>query len=184
MTLVVQKLVLGAMLVIAVVFLVPLLRTACTAEPRSLPAASREDDVFRLIPIAARDHAYGELQPMRIRSKSDLEKLPAPVQQALSGAKVDLTKEALVLLPHEEGSGSIELTFHSPKLKNGTLVCRISRVVPEVQTADMAYYCYAVAVQPEAVRKVELYVDGGKTIQLSVSPPVGDGSSTENEQQE
>jgi hypothetical protein len=86
-------------------------------------------------------------------------------EDALRNAKVDFTKEALVLLRHSEGSGSVQVTFETPKLEARKLLCEIrGRPIPPGYggTADMAYYCFAVAVSKSTVSQVELQaVEGG-----------------------
>lgn len=83
---------------------------------------------------------------------------------ALMNAKVDFSKEALVLLRHTEGSGSVKVAFGMPVLKDRTLLCEIQgRPIPPGYggTGDMAYYCFAVAVSKAHVSQVELRATQG-----------------------
>ncbi len=85
-------------------------------------------------------------------------------EDALLNAKLDFTKEALVLLRHTEGSGSVQVTFETPILQDTRLLCEIRGSIPHgfLGTADMAYYCFAVAVFKSAVSQVELQaIEGG-----------------------
>jgi len=68
-------------------------------------------------------------------------------EDALLNAKVDFSKEALVLLRHNEGSGSVQVTFETPILQGTRLLCEIrGKPLQGGGTDDTAYYCFAVAV--------------------------------------
>ena len=132
---------------------------------------------FRVIPIPRRDHGYNNFASIAFKSKEELDSfLKDPSLQiywnnrqefenALHDAKVDFTKEALVLLRHTEGSGSVQVTFQTPVLQDTKLLCEIrGKAIPPGYgaTADMAFYCFAVAVSKSAVSQVELQaVSGG-----------------------
>ncbi len=131
---------------------------------------------YRRIPIPKRDPGYGPMDSVVIRSKNELERLLKRVrgqfgwndrkgfEDAIIKANVDFNKEVLVLLRHTEGSGSVQVTFHKPTVRAGTLTCRITRKAPEIgSTADMAYYCFALAVSKSDVSKAELHVQGKKS---------------------
>jgi hypothetical protein len=138
----------------------------------------KESKVFRLIPIPKREHGYGSMDSVVIRTKGDLAVFLKSIQgqtgwnnrmgfeDAISNAKVNFEKEALVLLRHTEGSGSVQVTFHKPAFRVKKLTCRITRKEPEIGTADMAYYCFALAVSKSAISKVELQVAGRKSLVL------------------
>ena len=132
---------------------------------------------FRIIPILKRENGYGNFESMAFVSKDELNSFlkntatqigwnnRQEFEDALRNAKVDFTKEALVLLRHDEGSGSVQVTFEPPLLQDGRLICKIQgkRFPPGYGgTADMAYYCFAVVVSKAAVTEVELQrVQGG-----------------------
>ncbi|UCE50262.1 MAG: hypothetical protein JSW47_08870 [Phycisphaerales bacterium] len=149
--------------------------------------APKESNTFRLIPIPKREHGYRSMESVVIRTETDLAGFLKRVRRqggwnkrrafedAIKKAKVDLGKEALVFLRHTEGSGSVRVTFETPILRAPVLTCRITRKVPEMGTADMAYYCFALAVSKSDVGKVTLHVQGKKAIELSV----GQGQSKE-----
>ncbi|MBA3514125.1 MAG: hypothetical protein H0T77_07115 [Pyrinomonadaceae bacterium] len=86
-------------------------------------------------------------------------------EDALRNANLDFTKEALVLLRHTEGSGSVQVTFETPILQDRILLCEIrGKPIPPgyLGTADMADYCLAVAVSKSHISQVELQaVEGG-----------------------
>ena len=86
-------------------------------------------------------------------------------KDALLNANLDFSKEALVLLRHTERSGSVQVTFETPVLKDRSLVCEIRGrpILPGYGgTGDVAYYCFAVAVSKAHVSQVELQaIEGG-----------------------
>jgi len=132
---------------------------------------------FRIIPIQKGEIGYSNFASRVFMSKNDLDSFLKDAstqtgwnnrqefEDALHSANVDFTKEALVLLRHTEGSGSVQVTFETPILQDGRLLCEIQgRPIPPgyAGTADMAYYCFAVAVSKSAVSEVELQqVEGG-----------------------
>ncbi len=132
---------------------------------------------FRTIPIQKRETGYSNFASIAFMSKDDLDSFlkntstqlgwnnRQEFEDALRNAKLDFTKEALVLLRHTEGSGSVQVTFETPILQARKLLCEIrGKPIPPGYggTADMAYYCFAVAVSKSAVSQVELQaVEGG-----------------------
>ena len=131
---------------------------------------------FRVIPILKREHGYGSFASMAIKSQNELDSFLKDTSKqswnnrqefeaALRDAKLDFTKEVLVLLRHDESSGSTQVTFETPILKDRKLLCEIrGRAFHPGYggTADMAYYCFAVVVSKSAVSHVELQaVRGG-----------------------
>lgn len=134
-------------------------------------------EAFRIIPIPPREHGYNNFASIVFKSKKDLDSFLTDTstqigwnnrkafEDALLNAKVDFSKEALVLLRHTEGSGSVKVAFETPVLRDRNLLCVIrGRPIPPGfgGTADMAYYCFAVAVSKAQINKVELQaVEGG-----------------------
>jgi hypothetical protein len=127
---------------------------------------------FRVIPIPKRG-GYSNFESIVLMSKDNLDsflkdtstRVSPEFVDALLNAKLDFTKEALVLLRHTEGSGSIQVTFETPILQGRRLLCEIrGKPLPpgSLGTADMAYYCFAVAVSKAHVSQVELQaIEGG-----------------------
>ena len=132
---------------------------------------------FRVIPIPNRENGYSNFASIVLMSKKDLDSFLTDTstqigwnnrqkfEDALRNAKLDFTKEALVLLRHTEGSGSVQVKFDRPILRDGKLLCEIRGIpIPPgyLGTADMAYYCFAVAVSKSQVTQVELQaIEGG-----------------------
>ncbi len=136
----------------------------------------------RRIPIPKREHGYSNFDSTVIASQDSLDvflKTESKVEKmswnnrldfdkALVVAKVDFDKEALVLLRHTEGSGSVQVDFRTPAVEGKKVICRIDRKEQEMGTADMAYYCFALAVAKSAVTEVELRIPGREAIILPI----------------
>ena len=132
---------------------------------------------FRTIAMPNRETGYSNFASMVFMSKKDLDSFLTDTstqigwnnrqgfEDALRNARVDFAEEALVLLRHTEGSGSVQVTFETPILQHRNLLCEIrGRPIPPGYggTADMAYYCFAVVVSKSAVSQVELQaIEGG-----------------------
>ena len=142
------------------------------------PAQSVDDSAssFRIIPIPTRENGYSKFASMVFMSKKDLDSFLTKTthvgwnkrqafEDALLNAKLDFSKEALVLLRHSEGSGSVKVAFETPILDDRNLLCEIrgTPIPPGFGgTGDMAYYCFAVAVSKAQVSQVELRaIEGG-----------------------
>ena len=138
---------------------------------------NKSTQAFRIIPIQKRENGYSNFASIAFMTKEDLDNFLTDTsaqigwnnrqefEDALRNAKVDFTREALVLLRHSEGSGSVQVTFETPILQDGKLLCEIrGKSIPPgyLGTADMAYYCFAVAVAKSQVSQVELQaIEGG-----------------------
>jgi hypothetical protein len=133
------------------------------------PSAAQERPPFRLIPIPNREHGYGNFESIALNSKAEFDSFIAGTSKqggwnshaafvdALRNANIDFTREALVLLRHTEGSGTVRVTFETPTLVKRKLVCQIrGKALTGGGTMDMAYYCFAVVVSRSAVSEVEL----------------------------
>lgn len=130
---------------------------------------------FRTLPILKREHGYSTFESIAIQSQNDLEsflKATAKVgwnhrnvfENTLREAKIDFSKEALVLLRHTEGSGSVKVDFKTPVLQGQKLLVEIEGIpIPPGYggTGDMAYYCLAVVVAKARVNQVELQATVG-----------------------
>lgn len=140
---------------------------------------------FREIRIPVRDDGYQNFQSMVIMSKEELDSFLKDTltqmgwhnrrefEDALVNANVDFSKEALVLLRHTEGSGSVQVTFERPVLRERSLVCEIrGKPFPPGSggTTDMAYYCVALAVSKAYVDLVELQATEGGFSERRIAP--------------
>jgi hypothetical protein len=158
--------------------------------------ANESAQSFRIIPIPKSEHGYSNFASIAIMSKNEMDSFLKDTSKqigwnnrqefeaSLRNAKLDFTKEALVLLRHTEGSGSVKVTFETPILQNRKLLCEIQgRPFPPGYggTADMAYYCFAVVVSKSDVSQIELQaVEGGfseRRLAPIIFPIMEEGSS-------
>jgi len=160
-----------------------LLAPACAQEGGPTEGAAS----VRTIPIPKREHGYSNFDSTVIASQGGLDKFLKTTskkddmgwndrtgfEKALAQAKIDFSREALVLLRHTEGSGSVRIGFRPPRVDKKRVICRIDRKEPEVGTADMAYYCFALAVPKAVISEVEMRIAGRKSTILSIK----DGNS-------
>ena len=151
------------------------------------PVSDQSAQSFRIIPIPTRENGYGNFASVVLMSQQELGSFLAHIstqsgwnhrqefENALLGAKVDFSKEALVLLRHTEGSGSIKVTFETPVLQDGNLIFEVQGkpINPGYAgTDDMAYYCFALAVSKTQVKQVELRTSKGGLLAPIVLPIV------------
>jgi hypothetical protein len=142
---------------------------------------------FRIIPIPKREHGYSNFASVAIMSQNDMNSFlrgtskqmgwnnKQEFEDALRHAKLDFSEEALVLLRHTEGSGSVQVTFETPILQDRKLLCEIrGRPIPPGYggTTDMAYYCFAVVVSKSEVSQVELQAVVGGFSERRLAPIV------------
>ncbi|MDP2991557.1 MAG: hypothetical protein Q8O57_13435, partial [Kiritimatiellota bacterium] len=139
---------------------------------------------FKIVPIPKEEHGYSNFESTVITSQSELDTFlqkgskrqdmgwnnRADFEKALAQAKLDFDRESLVFLRHTEGSGSVQVNFRQPRVKERKLICQIDRKDPEgAGTGDMAYYCFALAVVKADVEAVEMQASGRKPIILSIT---------------
>jgi len=135
---------------------------------------------FRVLDIPAREHGYANFQTQVIATQKQYDDfIKASAGQfgwnkrevflaGLKKGKIDFSKEVLVLLRNTEGSGSNKVTFQAPEVKGNTLICKVKREVAQIGTADIADYCFAVAVDRSKIREVRYAVDGKKEVTLTI----------------
>jgi hypothetical protein len=88
---------------------------------------------------------------------------------AVRAARLDFSKESLVLIPHQEPSGSIEVGMSMPDLRSKELNCRIWRKRPGACNDDMGYHCFAMIVKNDKIDQVRISVDGEHKESISIS---------------
>lgn len=126
-------------------------------------------DAFRVVPIPKSENGYDSFESAQFESQEQVDAFLKTLagkpgwnerkrfEDALKNAKIDFKAERLVLLRHTEGSSGIDVQFLRPELKGMELHCRIARTEPSgAGTTDMAYYCFAVVLQRNAVKRLEL----------------------------
>lgn len=124
-------------------------------------------EAYRIVPIPKSENGYDSFDSTQIESQEQLDTFLKSLavkpgwnerkrfEDALKNAKIDFKTERLMLLRHSEGSGSIDVQFLRPELKVLELHCKVARVEPSGSgTADMAYYCFAVVLQRNVVKKL------------------------------
>ncbi|MCX7914674.1 MAG: hypothetical protein N3A53_00005 [Verrucomicrobiae bacterium] len=130
--------------------------------------------VARIIAIPRRDNGYGNLDATTITSQEQLGAFLTRAakerelawqnfeafQQSLRQAAIDFAREALVILPHTEPSGSISVDLRLVRVEDNRLICQIDRHVPAIGTDDMAYYCFAIAVVRSRISEIEVQIPG------------------------
>lgn len=129
---------------------------------------SQSHSPFRVIDLRQREIGYNSFDSMAITNREDFETFLRDISQssywndkqafldALINAQIDFNREALLLLRHDEGSGSVKVIFETPVLRERTLFCEIRGHLTTAGTADMAYYCFALAVPKSSVNQVQL----------------------------
>jgi len=138
-------------------------------------------DGIREIYIPFRENGYRNIEAQVIRSQQEWKGFVDEIIgqerswnersefiDAVEVAKIDFVKEALVLLRHTEGSGSIEVQFRPPRMAGKTMTCNVVTKTPRLCTADVADYCVAFAVATENVERVEMFVDGRRSCSLEL----------------
>lgn len=139
------------------------------------------DSAYRQIPIREEDIGYDHFESTVIRSQAEWEDFVKSTSldteedwnhgdiflKNIQKANLDFEKEALVLIRDTEPSGSIQVSFEVSRLESGTLFCNINRKLPGV-TDDEAFYCFAVAVSKEKVKKIHVDVESENPFELDV----------------
>lgn len=133
--------------------------------------SSENRAIERLSEFAAREHGYSNFDTTVIDSETALDAFINAVQiqeswndkeaflDAANTLDIDFTKENLMLFRHTEGSGSIAVTPQEPQIEDAIATVVIERDVPEVGTADMAYYVFAYRVA-KTITEVDFVING------------------------
>ncbi len=167
----------------SIVRIVACLSLVCAAAStvRGEDAVAKIDPGYRNIPIPKREHGYSNFQSTSILTKKEYTAFidavnrqrawngKAKVIDALAAAKVDFKTHALLLLRHTEGSGSVAVKLAPLQRKGKALIVRVNRKAPEMGTADMAYYCFAVVVDKSMFKAIEYHSKGKKQV-LQLKP--------------
>ena len=152
--------------------------TLCVFLSMNTHSQSADDAAVRAVAVPTRENGYSNFETTVIASKADLDQFlkkvaaqpgwndQAGFSKAITEAKLDFSKELLVLIRRDEGSGSVQVTFHKPVVEGKKVVCKIDRKLPEIGTADMAFYCHALAVAKDGPSEIELQVQGGQPVNI------------------
>jgi hypothetical protein len=77
---------------------------------------------------------------------------------SLEKAKIDFQKEALVLIVLQEPSISDKVNFDQVTLEGNSLKCKISRYIPAGRSWMEAFYGFALAMDKNIIRKIEIEI--------------------------
>jgi len=128
-------------------------------------------DVLERIAIPFREHGYSELPSKIIDSQAALDRFLQMVKKqanwnhklafltALEAEKIDFSKWNLLLYRMTEGSGSVGLDVQTKQADKYDVIINIKRTVPQMGTADMAYYMLVYKVDKSVYR---VNFEGGK----------------------
>lgn len=162
---------------------------AADAPSREKPPTTAPADAasVRSISVPARENGYSNFESTVLDTQASLDAFLKKVDaqdgwnerpafvKALRDAKVDFEKESIALIRHTESSGSNTVSLSRPTHRGEKLVYVIHRKEADMGTADMAYYCYAVAVEKRKVRQVEVWInkegDGKPATTLHIAKP-------------
>ena len=126
--------------------------------------------------IPAREHGYSNLQNAVITSATELDSFIQFIEQqpawnkksefvnTLQSENIDFEDLNLILYFHTEGSGSIIVSLNKPVWEGENAVVNITRYVPDVGTADMAYYGYAFKLK-KTIAKI-IFAIGDKRVEI------------------
>ena len=151
--------------------------TACSGTPDNNQMQTKSglvpDSKMSSIAIPIREHGYSRLQdPEKVFEKTtytlirNIQELNGFLKiiepqtawngdskqlfsAALKNADINFESENIFIYYHNEGSGSVRVTLSDPVWENGNAVCNIKRKVPDMGTADMAYYAYAYKINKD-----------------------------------
>ncbi len=132
------------------------------------PANILPSSQFSPVSLPTRQHVYSNLDSAIISSQTELDHLidtvelassdSANVVQALQELEIDFAFKNFLFYTHTETSGSIGVELGRPIDDVNQVLIEIDRSVPELGTADMAYYAYAFEVD-KAFERFE-FTDG------------------------
>ena len=154
------------LLITFAVFIVALTQCICNNDNNN---ENMDEDIKRIY-ITEREHGYYNFPTILIRSQDSLDSfindlLPQsswnekqPFLDSLYQANIDFDKELLLLLRHTETSGSNTVIVKDPNIEDNMAIIEIDRLVPDVGTDDMAYYCFAYIVSKE-IRKITFQIE-------------------------
>jgi len=143
--------------------------------------ADAGEKAFRRVDISERENGYCNLSNRVIKTQSEFDTYISGVKRherwsnkyvfanSLINAKIDFDREALVIIPLVEGSGSNIIKFNKPEVEGDKIICRISRFVPEIGNCMMAYYCGVFVVDQARINEIEVRVEGKEDYTLHIN---------------
>ena len=127
-----------------------------------------------ILAIPNRQHVYSKFEDTVLRSQDELDSFienmesesdyATSVTDALKALEVDFTSKNFLFFTHTETSGSNQIELGYPVFDSNKVVVELARKIPEIGTADMAYYAYAYEVD-KAIEKV-IFTDGETSTEI------------------
>ena len=126
--------------------------------------------------LLEREQGYSHLENIVIRSTAELDRYRQSIEPQsgwndkatflaeLQRQKIDFDRLNLLIYFHAEGSGSIGVALEEPIWEGENAVVHLTRTVPEIGTADMAYYAYAFTIK-KTIPKV-IFVINDRRIEI------------------
>ena len=159
------------MLVIAITI------ASCSSSDNASPSQDvvSVSDMSR-VNIPVREHGYSNLQNIVINSTTELNEYIQIIEQqsawnnktefvnVLQNENIDFGSMNLLIYLHTEGSGSIAVSLADPIWEGANAAVNVTRTVPNIGTADMAYYAYAFSVR-KAIPKV-IFIIGETRVEI------------------
>ena len=127
----------------------------------------QSESAFRTIKIYQTELGYAYFESMAIATSEDFNAFLAEIPNqtgwngrqefidALVNAKIDFNREALVLLRHDEPSGSVQVSFETPVLKDKTLLCETRGKFAVSGFDTVAFHGFALVVSKSLVNQVQ-----------------------------
>lgn len=143
----------------------------------------KDEQIFRFVPIPRQEHGYSNFDSLVIRSAQELDEFFSRTsvaegirwntrdkfEKAIRESRLNFARESLVLLRHTEESGSVKVSFGVQQVKSSVIYCSIHREEPTGRgTADMAHYCFGLAVLKQEVKRIHVCVTGRNSFELNL----------------
>lgn len=165
---------------------VPLLAIAALLPTMLLPPMTASADnaqPFTLIPIPQEEHGYNSFESKVILTRESLDAFireidagatgwnnRADFDKALDGAEIDFEKHALVMVRVTEATAATGVRIAEAAVTDRKLALVIEREeAGGFGIAVMAYHCFALKVDKEAVDTVTVHVGGNEPLVLRIA---------------
>ena len=163
------------MLIIAITTTISIVSCSSSDNVSSSQDLIAVSDMSR-VNIPVREHGYSNLQNIVINSTIELNEYLQLIEQqsawnnktefvnVLKNENIDFGSMNLLIYLHTEGSGSIAVSLADPIWEGANAAVNVTRTVPNIGTADMAYYAYAFNVR-KTIPKV-IFIIGETRVEI------------------